>query len=73
MSKTFTLRMTIGFFEAEMLINALENYTPKKPAEAISKKDLIRLINYQMDQKKQENRLKKEILKEVTANADKED
>lgn len=54
MSKnTFTLTMTIGFWEAEMLVKALEAYPPTKNNEKISNKDLINLIKYQMDKAKE--------------------
>lgn len=55
MKKTsFTLTMTMGFWEAEMLIKALDGYQPKKGREEWSKQDLTRLITRQIENAKEE-------------------
>lgn len=51
---TFTLTMTIGIWEAEMLIKALDGYEPKKGREEYSKQDLTRLILRQTEKAKEE-------------------
>lgn len=57
MSKNcFTFNVTMGFWEGEMLVKALENYNPKKADEKCSKQDLIRHLEYQMEKQKNEVR-----------------
>lgn len=49
MSKnTFTFKMTMGFWEGELIVKALEKYNPRRKDEKSSKEDLIRHLNYQM-------------------------
>lgn len=56
MSKnTFTFKMTMGFWEGELIAKALENYTPKRKTEEWSKQDLINCIKHQMERAKSEN------------------
>ena len=52
---SFTFKITMGVWEGELLVKALENYKPRKADEKCSKEDLIRHLKYQMEQQKQKN------------------
>lgn len=47
--KTFTLSMTIGLSEARMMVKALEALEPKTSSQEWSRRDLITLINHQIN------------------------
>lgn len=51
--KSFTLKITMGFCEAEMLVKALKQYNPKKECEKYSQEDLIELIEKQIAEAKE--------------------
>lgn len=50
---TFNLSVFIGIWEAEMIIKALEAYTPENGEERLSKPSLIDLIQYQINKAKE--------------------
>lgn len=50
--KTVELRLSMGVWEAEMLLKALDGYQPQKKREEISRQDLTRLIVHQIDEAK---------------------
>lgn len=47
--KTFTLSMTIGLSEARLMVKALEALEPKTSSQEWSRRDLIMLINHQIN------------------------
>lgn len=47
--KTFTLSMTIGLSEARLMVKALEALEPKSASQEWSRRDLIMLINHQIN------------------------
>lgn len=52
---TFRFEYTMGFWEAEMLIKALESFNSTKTNEKISKEDLICNLKYQMQEARAKN------------------
>ncbi len=50
--KTFTLSMTIGYREARLMVKALEALELKTPSQEWSRRDLIKLINNQINKSK---------------------
>ena len=50
---TFTLKISLVVFEAEMLVKALDGYQPKNKREDDSKQDLTRLIIRQINEAKE--------------------
>lgn len=56
MSKnSFNFRLRMGFWEGELIVKALQKYKTKLPDEKIAKEDIIRHLNYQMQEAKKRN------------------
>ena len=52
--KTFTFKLTMGIWEGELILKALEKYKPRRNNEKYSKQDLMRHLKRQMEEQKNE-------------------